>query len=49
MILRPNRWKTGLPLLLSLGFVTIGVLLMRDSWKGWMATAFFRREAARPL
>jgi hypothetical protein len=24
-----------------MGFVTIGVLLMGDSWQGWMAAAFF--------
>src|SRR5262245_17105691 len=40
-ILRPSPWKQGLALLVSLVFVTIGVLLMDGSWEGWLATGFF--------
>ena len=40
-ILRPGPWKQGLALLVSLVFVTSGVLLMDGSWEGWLATGFF--------
>ncbi|HEY1303493.1 MAG TPA: hypothetical protein VGF24_08100 [Vicinamibacterales bacterium] len=40
-ILRPSRWKTSLPLFVSLAFVAIGILVMDGSWMALLAIAFF--------
>ena len=41
LVLRPSRWKTSLPLLVSVGFVAIGFLVMDGSWMAWLSLAFF--------